>query len=320
MGRVTRKGLLQGSAAGVLVAAGVRPATAGAAPLRTDERADVAHRGRALAVTPRGTHVVTAHAARRTLAIRDRRRNRTRVVRLGGQPLELAIAPGGALLAATTAFWDEPGVELIAVRTGARRTRLAAGSSPLAVAFTPDGDHLFVAGGEDDGTLRILRGPAFGAGRTVEVGAIPRGLAVGAEHAWVALHGEGHVARVALRSGRVERRFAVPALPDRVALSRDGRTLLISHGGHDAHALTELDTRTGRTRRRNAGGVVTAVAWGAGGRRLAALHREDAIAVIDVRGRRRILPTVAGPRGLAVAGRHVFTTSSADGRTGRIRV
>jgi hypothetical protein len=56
-GEVTRKGLLQGAAAGGLLAAARPVATARAAGLPTDARPDVVHRARAIAVAPRGTHV-----------------------------------------------------------------------------------------------------------------------------------------------------------------------------------------------------------------------------------------------------------------------
>jgi DNA-binding beta-propeller fold protein YncE len=108
-------------------------------------------------------------------------------------------------------------------------------------------------------------------------------------------------------------------LPDRLALSRSGRRLLVSHGGHGAHTISEVDTRTGRVRTFDVGGAATAVAYGPSGSRLAALLGADAIAVIDAHGRRRVRRTVTGPRGLAVLGRHAFTVSSVDATIGKVR-
>lgn len=296
----------------------MRPAAAGAAPVPTAQRADVVRRGRAVAVSRDGRHVVVAHAARASLVLHDRRTQGRREVALGGHPLELALAPDDALVAVTTAFWQGPGLELVALRDGTRRARVDAGPAPFAAAFTPDARHVVVSGGEDDGALRILRAPALTAGRTVPLGRVPRGVAVAGGVAWVALHGEDALLAVDLRGARVVRRLPVPPMPERLAASRSGRRLLVSHGGHEAHAISEVDTRTGRVRRRPIGGRAGAVAWGPRGTRLAVLPDDDAIAVLDARGRRRLRPTVSGPRGLAVAGRHVFTTSAADAAIGRV--
>jgi DNA-binding beta-propeller fold protein YncE len=317
----SRRQLLQAGAGTLLLAGAVRPASAAADAIATDARPDVVHRGRAVAVTPTGSHVVVAHGARATLTITNRRTRKVRTVTLAGHPLELAISPDGALIAVTTAFWDHPGVELIRVADGVREGRLDAGGAPFAPAFTHDRKHLLVTGGEDGGTLRILRGPDFARGRTIALGRVPRGIAVAPDGrgAWIALHAEDAVVRVNLRTATITHRIAVPVLPDRLALSPSGRTLLISHGGHFSHLVSELDTRSGELRPREAGGAASAVAWGAGGRRLIALQREDAVAVIDARGKRRLLPTVAGPRGLAIAGRHAFTVSSLTGAVGRVR-
>src|SRR5438874_13523663 len=113
MGVITnRRGLLQGGAA-ALLAGSVRPAAATAAAIPTDARPDVVHRGRAIAVSHRGSHVVVAHSARPTLTVTERRTRRSRTVTLAGHPLELAVSPNDVLVAVTTAFWDHPGLELV---------------------------------------------------------------------------------------------------------------------------------------------------------------------------------------------------------------
>src|SRR3954468_21882603 len=293
----SRRQLLAGAAGGA--AAGVlRPALAGAAVLPTDRRPDVIRRGRAVAVT--GAPIVVARHARRELAVTERRTGRTRTIALAGHPLELAVSPHSVLVAVTTAFWDHPGVELVHVRGATHRARLEAGDAPFAPAFTHDRRALLVTGGEQAGTLRILAAPDFAKTRVVELGRVPRGLAVTRDDraAWVALHAEDAVVRVALASGRVTRRIATPPLPERLALSPDGRRLLVSHGGRTASTMTEIDTRTGRVHTLAAGDHVSAVAWGTRGLRLAALGRANAILAIDGRDRRRRLATVTAPRGL----------------------
>lgn len=316
-GTATRRQLLGGTA-GALAVAGLRPAAAPAAPIPTDARPDVIHHGRAVAVTPDGRRLVVAHDARRTLAITDRRTRARRVVTLHGRPLELAVAPDGATLAATTAFWDGPGVELVALADGRLLARADVGPAPFAPAFALDGRQLLVGGGEDDGTLHVLTLPKLATVRRIALGRVPRGLAVTTHGAWVALHGEAALVLVDVRRGTIARRLAVPALPDRLAASPDGRRLLVSHGGHGVRAVSEVEVRTGRVRAHDAGGAVDAVAWTARGARLATVRQADAIAVLGGR-RPRLLPTISSPRGIAVAGRHAFTTSWASGDAGRVR-
>ena len=221
----------------------------------------------------------------------------------------------------TTAFWEHPGVELVRIRGATHRARLNAGGAPFAPAFTHDRRHLLITGGEQDGTLQILDAPDFARARVVALGRVPRGIALTRDDraAWVALHAENAVVRVALASGRVTRRVETAPFPDRLALSPDGRRLLVSHGGRTASTLSEIDTHTGHVRALAAGDHVSAVAWGPHGQRLAALGKANAILAIDRRGRRRMLATVTAPRGLAVAGRHAFTVSAITGRVGMVR-
>jgi len=318
--RTSRRELLAGAAGG-LAARGALPAAARAAAIPTDQRPDVVHRGRALAVAGGGAYLVVAHHERRTLTVTERRTGRVGTVALSGQPLELAVSPHSVLVAVTTAFWENPGLELVRVHGARHRARLPVGDAPFAPAFTHDRRKLLVTGGEQDGTLRILDAPNFARARVVALGRVPRGVAITPDDraAWVALHAEDAVVRVALASGRVTRRVATPPLPDRLALSHDGRHLLVSHGGRTAGTLTEVDTHTGHVRTLPAGDHVSAVAWGARGRRLAALGKQNAIVAIDAHGRRRRLATVTAPHGLAVAGRHAFTVSAITGKVGRVR-
>lgn len=315
----TRRELLQGSAGAVLVGLGPASAAASAAahgPLTLKDRQDPLFHGRALAATADGAHVVVAHALRRSVSVIDRRRKRTMVVALHGQPLEVAISPLDHYAAITTAFWDHPGVTLLRLRDAAVRATLIAGEAPHTPAFTHDRRRLLVSGGEQDGYLRVLRGGAFANGPKVALGRVPRGIAIARDDrsAWVALNGEGAVVRVDLERFRVDERIATAPHPDRVALSPDGRRLLVSHGGRDARTVSEIDLRHRSVREHTVGRHPTAVAWAASGRRLVALGGEHAIAVIG--GRRRT--TVARPHGLAVAGRHAFTVSAVDAALGRV--
>jgi len=295
--------------------------TAKAAPVKLDARPDVVHRGRAIAVTSDGRLLVIAEAARRELTLIDRRTQRKQSIALPGQPLEVAIAHGNRIAAVSTAFWDKPGVTIVPLGGSGKPVTVDAGKAPCGVAFTPDGRHLLVSGGEQSGELGIHKGPDFKQAKTVSLGRVPRGLVAtpDGKAAWVAVQGEDAVLRVDLRSGKVTRRIATAALPDRLAISRDGRRLLISHGGHDVHTITELDTRSGKAHKLDAAGRVNAVAFGRAGRRLATLTENGVVVAISAGGKRTRTRTVTGPRGLAVAGGHAFTVSSITGAPGRVR-
>jgi DNA-binding beta-propeller fold protein YncE len=138
---------------------------------------------------------------------------------------------------------------------------------------------------------------------------VPRAIAAlpDASAAWVSLNADARVALVDLRTGRVRRTLPTPDLPDAIALSPDGRRLLIAHG-HSTE-VTELELRHGRVVRHVAGRLPSAVAWTRNGRRLVALGGESSVAVLGAR-RHHVVPA---PRGLAVAGRRYWTVSALTG-------
>ncbi len=324
---VTRRSFLAGAgatatatatAAGGLLA--VAPPTAVAADLSTTTRT-VVRRGRALAVTPRGDRVVVAHDARRTIAILGPR-STSRIVEVGGQPLDVAISPDGRLAAVTTASWDAPGLALVDLRTGTLARRLAVGPAPFACAFTGDGRRLLVTGGEQQGTVHVIdvRRRAVMATRTI--GLAPRGIAIGAGDgpAWITLAGERHVVGVDTRTGRILRTHRTADVPDRIALSPSGTRVLVTHAGVRQQEVIELDLRSGRSRRHVAGRLPAAVAWTPAGRRLVVLGADGAIVVLGAHGVARRLAVPGSPRGLAVAGRRAWTVDALTAAVKRVTV
>ncbi|MCW2968078.1 MAG: hypothetical protein JWM71_1850, partial [Solirubrobacteraceae bacterium] len=257
-----RRELLQGAAAaGIAVA--LPPTASRAAITPTDLRPDVLHHARAIGITPQGDRLVVALSLRRTALIVDRRTGRRHKIELQGEPLDVAISPQGFLAALPTAAWEGPGVELLHLRGAVRRTRLLAGGSPYAAAFTPDRRLLLVSGDEQDGRLHVLRAPEFARPVEIPLGRVPRGIAVSRDShvAWVALNGEDAVVRVDLHRHRVTGRIATAPQPDRIALSPDGRRLLVSHGGSRAATVTEVDIRSATHREIAHGRHPRAVAW-----------------------------------------------------------
>jgi DNA-binding beta-propeller fold protein YncE len=312
-GEATRRGLLASAgAAAVTLGLEGRLPVARATTAAPSARPDVVYRGRSIAASPDGRRLLALYEGRREALLVDRRANSKRKLTLGGHPLEAAFASNGRYVALTTAFWDQPGLELIDAATGNRRARVKAGGAPFAVAFTADGRHLLVTGGEQDGTLRIYDAPHLHGVREVKLGRVPRAIAVAdRKTAWVALNGEDAVVRVDIAKGRVTKRLPTLPHPDRLALSPDGNTLLITHPGR---SVTELDTRRGTAKSHGAGAHPSAVAWTPKGRLVV---RDSDVLALDPRRRR--IATVAAPRGLAVAGRDAFVVSALTGEIGKVR-
>lgn len=307
----TRRGFLAGA-----VASGVAgPTLADAqtpmpmAPGRNEQK--LIRRGRAIAVAPKGGRVVVAHDGRRTIAIAGG--GRRRIVDVGGRPVEVAVSPDGKRAAATTGFWDEPGLALVGL-TGGKPRRIAAGPAPFGVGFSPDGSRLAVSGGEQEGALQIFDSRTLRLLNTVELGVCPRALALtrGGD-AWVALNGSNEVVRVDLDGARITRTIRMSALPDRIAVSADGKRLLVSHGGHKATRVSEIEILGGRQTQRPAGAMPSGVAWGPRGTRLVALGGTGEILAISAGGRRRLHGVGGSPRGLAVAGRRAWTVDALSG-------
>lgn len=320
MSSVTRRSLLGGAAAGLALPALTRAtAIAEAADLPASAphaKRTIVRRGRAIAVSRRGDRLVVAHDQRRTIGIVTRGA-RGRIVDVGGQPLDIAIAPSGRLAAVTTAAWDEPGLALVDLRTGSVR-RLSVGPAPCRTAFTPDGRLLLVSGGEQEGTVHVVDVHRRAVLAVTQVGLAPRSIVTGTragDRAWVALNGEARVVGIDPRSGRVRRTLHVPGQPDRLALAPDGRRLLVTHGGRRADGVSELHTGTGVLVRRAAGPLPSGVGWTRDGRRLVALGGGAGVVLLRPGRTPRRLPVSGAPRGLAIAGNRAWTV---DGLTGDI--
>ncbi|MCW3017459.1 MAG: cell surface protein, partial [Solirubrobacterales bacterium] len=294
------------------------PASAG--PMQA-KRATV-RRGRAIAATRGGGRLVVAHDRLHTIAILTPKRSRTKLVDVGGQPLEVAVSPDGRLAAVTTAFWDQPGLAIVDLHTGVVRARIDVGPAPFGVAFTPRGERLIVSGGEQEGTLHVLGTRRFTVTAQAPIGLVPRGLAPAPDGktAWVVLTGLDRLARVNLLTGRVTRTLDTPRLPDRVAVSPDGRRLLVSHGGRDAELVSEIEVASGRVRHHRAGRLPSAVAWTARGRRLVLLAGAGEIVILGRAGKRARRHVGGDPRGLAVAGERAWTVDSLTGTVRGVRI
>jgi dipeptidyl aminopeptidase/acylaminoacyl peptidase len=274
--------------------------------------------GRALAVSPDGRTFVVAHDRRRTIGIV--RRRGSRVLDVGGQPVDVAISPDGRLAAVTTGAWDEPGLTLVDLRAGRVSRRVDAGTSPFGLAFADRGRRLIVVGGEGDGLLRIFDSPSLALLAKEAVGISP--IAVVADkddHVWVSVSGQDRVTRVSLDSGRADKSFSVPSTPDRLALSADGRRLLVTHGSLSAEKVSEVDLKKGTLRVHRAGRLPSAVAWARGDTRLVALAGAGEVVEIGKGGRRKRHAVGGSPRDLAVARGKAWTVDHLTGDIKRVK-
>jgi DNA-binding beta-propeller fold protein YncE len=303
---ITRRGLLAGAVAGAAVPSVARAATPAAGPLQAKQK--TVRRGRAIAVSADGRRVVVAHDQRRTIAIG------TRLVDVGGQPLNVAVSPDGRVAAVTTAFWDEPGLAIVDLATATVRMRVKVGPAPSHVAFSPDGKRLVVTGGEQEGTVHVLETKTFGVVAKAPVGTVPRGVVATNASAWIALNGLDRIVRVDLKTGRVRRTLRTPRLPDQLALSPDGRRLLATHSADDR--VSEIDVRTGKVKSHKAGRQPSAVGWTRRGRRLAVLGGAGEIVVLGTKKRTKV---GGAPRGLALAGTHAWTVDSLTDKVAKVR-
>ncbi len=313
----TRRTFLAGTvtAAGV-VTAPVVARDAGAAAIQPQAKRDVVRRGRALSVSPRGDRVVVAHDRRRSIAIH--RRGTVKIVDLAGQPVDVAVSPDGRTAAVTMGFWDMPGLAFVDLAAGTVTKRIGVGERPGYVAWSADGRRLFVTGGESEGTLSLVDAVAMEGRWTRPVGLNPRGLVVRGGLVWVALAADARVVGVDRRTGRVRRTIGVSGWPDKVALSPDGKRLLVAHGGPRAARVSVIDLRSGKVRVREVGQEPSGVGWTRGGTPVVSLAGDPAVVVLGRRLRRR---TVAGsPRDLVVSGSRALCADHLSDRVLKVKL
>lgn len=292
--------------AGALASAGLPPVAKAGTPAHPPAiikaKQVVVRRGRGLAATADGSRLVVVRDGLREIDIVES--TRTRAVAVGGFPLEVALSPDGLLAAVTTGFWERPALVLVDLVAAKVVGRAECGPAPGAVAW--NGGRIVVAGGEQDGTLTVLEAATLNVVATHTIGRVPRGLAL----PWVALNGADEIVEVDLARGLIGRSLRVPRLPHELALSADGKTLLVTHGGREAHRVSEVETESGAVRRQLAGRLPSAVAWSARGAGLVALG--GAAEVLDM-STGRTTAVGGAPRGLAVAGSRAFTVSQLTG-------
>ncbi len=69
---------------------------------------------------------------------------------LGSMPLGMALAPGGGKAVVVLSGWREQGLQIVDLKSRAVTKTIKQEAAFYGVAFSPDGAHLYVSGGNDD--------------------------------------------------------------------------------------------------------------------------------------------------------------------------
>lgn len=268
-------------------------------------------------------------------------------IAVNDRPLGLTLSPDGRTVAVVTGSNFAPrALHLIQLASRKVEQTIALGDSFVGVAFSADGQELFVGGGQDQ-ELKLFRreGAGFQANGTVKLEGAPSGLAVAGESVLVALNQKHALAIVHLPTRRVEL-VEVGSYPYTVAVS-GGKAYVSNWGGRrprqedstDGVFPVVVDPRTGiptsgtvsvveLSSRRVTAEIVTGLhpsALALHGKRLyVANANSDSVSVIDTERDRvvatlpaRITPKAplgSAPNALAISrdGKTLYVANGAD--------
>src|SRR5215213_3555384 len=228
---------------------------------------------------------------------------------VGNMPLAMRLSPDGRFLVVSLSGWREQGVEVVERETGRVVQTLAQPAAFLGLAFSPDGQSLYVAGGNEDAVFRY----SWRDGRATLVDKLvlaeknpkedgkrfPAGLAVSRDgrFLYVAENMADSLAVIDLARGRVVARLKTDHYPYEVALAPNDKVYVSAWGGDTVSVFS--DARDGALA--DAGKIIvgrhpSALALNADGSRLfVASASTDRIAVVDTRGRRVIAQLADSP-------------------------
>ena len=192
-----------------------------------------------------------------------------RRIPVGGQPFQIAIAPGGEWAYVANSGWDGPRAQRtvtpINLKTQRAGPPIEAGLGPMGIAITPDGSTAYVA---DMGSFLNGQTSTMVDADTVTpidladrrpMPAIPVGPGVGAvsitpdgKEALVAVDGTdshplSYIETLDLATGRLSAPIYVGAAPMSIAITPDGSKALVTDTGFRpiGHTVTPIDLATG---------------------------------------------------------------------------
>jgi DNA-binding beta-propeller fold protein YncE len=226
---------------------------------------------------------------------------------LGSMPIGMALAPGSRYLAVVLSGFREQGLQIVDLRTRKVTQTLIQAAAFYGAAFSPDGKHLYVSGGNDDslfcytwanGTATLERKIVLGKQKEDKTGSrYPAGIAVSksGRYLYVAENVGDALAIVDLQSDNIDR-LATDHYPYAVEVAGDGNVYVSAWGADTVSVFGVRANGTLFHRTRIAvGRRPSALASNRSGSRLyAALGGSDHIAVIDT-AKRRVVKTLNDP-------------------------
>ena len=226
---------------------------------------------------------------------------------LGSMPIGMALAPDGAHLAVVLSGFREQGLQIVDLKTRQVTQMLKQEAAFYGAAFSPDGTHLYVSGGNDDtvfaytwanGTATFEKKIVLGKQKEDKTGSrYAAGIAVSknGRYLYVAENVGNALAVVDLQSDNIDR-LATDHYPSAVEVAGDGNVYVSAWG---ADTVSVFGTRANGTlfhrTRIEVGRRPSALASNRSGSRVyAALGASDHIAVIDT-AKRRIVKKLHDP-------------------------
>jgi DNA-binding beta-propeller fold protein YncE len=213
---------------------------------------------------------------------------------LGSMPLAIALAPGGDKLAVVLSGWREQGVQIVDLKSRKVVQTFTQPAAFFGVAFSRDGQELFVSGGNDDtifcyswrdGTAALERKIML-AEKSAKAGSrYPAGLAVSriGNYLYVAENVADSLAVVDLATAKVVQRFPTDHYPYAVEAAPNGRVYVSAWAADTvAEFQTKPDGLLAPAGKMKVGPRPSALLTNRTGSRLfAALAGTDQIAVVD---------------------------------------
>jgi YVTN family beta-propeller protein len=226
-----------------------------------------------------------------------------RSVDVGSMPLAMALSPDGRYVVLLLNGWREQGVQVIDRATGATVQTVPQAAAFIGIAFSPNGNTLYVSGGNQDvvydyewkdgrATLRDSIVLAWKANTRSSGTRYPAGLGVSPDgtRLYVAENLGDSLTVVDLTTRAVLARHGTERYPYGVAVAADGAVYVSAWGGHTVSVFTPNGTGGlddgGRIR---VARHPSALALNADGSRLfVASGSTDRIAIVDTRGKRLV--------------------------------